>query len=994
MSGLISGIVSNVDMLLAWLSSGVRSTLKDYCVLSSASDVKTLIAEDGSCVSVLMINGSKKIIGDLELDEVVSALNNSLQPAFQDEGHQLQFVFNRNSERIEEQLKSSVAPYRQTAKNLGLSLDDMFTDKINHLKTFCSYEECFMVVWSRPSLITETIERDSLENMENSKEIPLSLNAQNLFGSYVSLKNKHAAFLRQIFTALEDSQINYQTLDVIKACRKLRQSLHHKMTANDWEPILPYHNKDPKVGKNDMPPIMAPSLSQKSNDFSHAWYPMLSEQLFPADIDIEPNGLIKLGSLYYASCHMTLPPKNILPFAKLFASIDMEIPWQLSVSLSGGALVKTSMKKMAATLLQFSNAKNKLVKEALEYLSDVALHGGAVVSLKINALTWSTDPDEVLSRQEMILKSLQSWGVATFVPSRDDPVENFLATQPAFLSSTGTPAALAPLTDILPMLPILRPSHVWETGAATFRTEDGKLFPFQPGSSHQTAWNEIIFAKPGSGKSVLMNAMNLATILTPGSALLPFVGIIDIGPSSSGLIQLIRDALPEKDKDKALYKKLKNNPDYAINVFDTHLGSRYPTEQDRLLIVNFLSLVMTPVGENKPYASSDTLAMAVVDEIYNVFSDSYSAGKPKEYTPYILEEVDETLKELGFDIKGEHTWWSVVDFLFKHEKYREASAAQRLAVPTIQDCISVARQTPSIKDLYEKPLVKTGENLLDFFTRSISESVKQYPILAHPTKFDVSDAHILSLDLDEVAKAIGASATKQTGLMYMLARFVIGRKYFLDKEFVKNIPQEYRRYHLEKIKAILGTKKRICFDEFHRTSALEAVKNQVVTDQREGRKWNIQVVLSSQVLEDFPDQMVKIANGVYIMSGGLAYREISSRFSLSTTERYILKDKINGPSSAGAPFLYIFNTKKGNYSKFLYSTVSSVELWAFSTTSEDVQLRTMLTEKLDAVSARQILAKEFPSGTAKEYIEKLMEESGKPALEVMADLMEEIIQRH
>ena len=53
-----------------------------------------------------------------------------------------------------------------------------------------------------------------------------------------------------------------------------------------------------------------------------------------------------------------------------------------------------------------------------------------------------------------------------------------------------------------------------------------------------------MYARPGSGKSVLSNAINLALCLSGGITRLPRIAIIDIGPSSSGLISLLKEALP------------------------------------------------------------------------------------------------------------------------------------------------------------------------------------------------------------------------------------------------------------------------------------------------------------------------------------------------------------------------------------------------------------------------------------------------------------------
>jgi intracellular multiplication protein IcmB len=90
---------------------------------------------------------------------------------------------------------------------------------------------------------------------------------------------------------------------------------------------------------------------------------------------------------------------------------------------------------------------------------------------------------------------------------------------------------------------------------------------------------------------------------------------------------------------------------------------------------------------------------------------------------------------------------------------------------------------------------------------------------------------------------------------------------------------------------------------------------------------------------------------------------------------------LNGPSRKGVPFVYNFVTKSGQYSQYLFSTISPVELWAFSTTAEDATLRSQLTDELGSASkARHILASEFPGGSAKEAIEKLVEATSDPSV--------------
>ena len=86
----------------------------------------------------------------------------------------------------------------------------------------------------------------------------------------------------------------------------------------------------------------------------------------------------------------------------------------------------------------------------------------------------------------------------------------------------------------------------------------------------------------GGGKSVFLNALNFAFVTQAGLSRLPWVSIIDVGPSSSGLITLLQENLPENKKHLAAYHRLRMTEDFAINPFDTPLGCRYPVSYTHL----------------------------------------------------------------------------------------------------------------------------------------------------------------------------------------------------------------------------------------------------------------------------------------------------------------------------------------------------------------------------------------------------------------------------
>lgn len=100
--------------------------------------------------------------------------------------------------------------------------------------------------------------------------------------------------------------------------------------------------------------------------------------------------------------------------------------------------------------------------------------------------------------------------------------------------------------------------------------------------------------------------------------------------------------------------------------------------------------------------------------------------------------------------------------------------------------------------------------------RSFLDAIDAYVILKEPTQFDLGDAQIVSLDLDEVAPRGGSTADRQSAVMYMLARHVLGARFFLMPDDVKLMPEKYQPYHAERVEAIREDPKRFCYEEDYR----------------------------------------------------------------------------------------------------------------------------------------------------------------------------------
>ena len=60
---------------------------------------------------------------------------------------------------------------------------------------------------------------------------------------------------------------------------------------------------------------------------------------------------------------------------------------------------------------------------------------------------------------------------------------------------------------------------------------------------------------------------------------------------------------------------------------------------------------------------------------------------------------------------------------------------------------------------------------------ALVDASEAYVVLKEPTRFDLGDAQIVSLDLDEVATRGGEIQDRQSAIMYMLARHVLGSRF-------------------------------------------------------------------------------------------------------------------------------------------------------------------------------------------------------------------------
>lgn len=964
MSRIGDGIISIVETILNFTAAGSHRNMENYCDLETADNRTTLVMRDGSLVSIIKLDGTKRLVGADEYISICEKLTNGFSSYMGSGGHAVQVYFERDPDAVGREIDTMMHASVETAKRLNLNVSDVIDDRKSVLGSWCAREVSYVAFFTTPEALgKDAILRARLTQKEaNAKVKAPFVDAQNPIIAVGELRDRHASFVAASCADMRDAGLLIRPLDIHEAVRTIRMTIDPGFTSDDWKPYLPGDPLPTRISRRD----------KSGRDISDLLWPRLSLQLFPRDIHIEGSDYITVGERTYSPIFINLPQREITPFSVLFSRIaEYNIPWRVSFLIESGGLKAVSIKHMVTSLLAFAHNDNKLINEAYEELkAGVERKGQVDAKLRISLATWAPSDNIKLVKQRssQLARAVEGWGSCDVGEASGDPPASFVSSSLCVSSGSIATAAAAELSEVIQQLPITRPASPWQDGGSIlFRTPDGKIMPYQPGSSKQDMWIDLIFATPGSGKSVLLNATNFALCLSPGLQRLPRIFIIDIGPSSKGLVSLLSEALPENQKHLVMYARLRMTPEYSINPFDTQLGCRFPMPLERAFLVNFLTLLATPVGRQDPFDGIADMAGLVVDEMYTMYSD---ASMAKPYSPNIDTNVDLAVAEAGLKVDRKTTWWEVVDALFKAGKTHAASQAQRYAVPLVPDAVSACNAEP-IRQMFSKIVTPSGEPLVDSFGRMISGAVREYPILSSPTVFDIGEARVISLDLDEVAKTGGEAADRQTSVMYMLARY-LARDFYLNAENLADMPPDYRAHHKKRITEIREDIKRICMDEFHRTSKSRSVREQVVVDMREGRKWGIHVVLLSQSIDDFDAVMAEFATNIFILSAGNAptVDKVCGVFGLNATDRFALERRVHGPRAGGPTFLAMFRTKEGNNVQLLTNTAGAIEMWAFSTTVEDAMIRDRLYAELGPAKARSILAKVYKGGTAKPDVER------------------------
>lgn len=982
-------------MMFAILKS-MRINADDYCDIVNTYHEDTLVFADGSMLSLLKFNGFESVIELHDLYDFMDRIALDLNELFLKQGYRMVFRFSRET-ADNDTLLDILHRKHNTAKRLNLDVDFILEEQ------FDSYEDTVYKEYAYIGLITSPHVLDKLDkSMKDDEKIvkqPIA-HGMDLYSQDSSVYGKHQAFVTKVVNSLSNPNyyINVQKLDIVHVLRIIREQIYMEGNEQEWLPALMVDD----IRYYDLPKgyrsnVAVPYLPDPT-DISHLVPEPLGQQLLGSGFHKVsekglPSNVVKIGEHLFLSAMATTTPKVPMPFNELFTllngitakneqGVEYPIPYAISFELSSKG--QLAVKESLGSFIGSFGYQNGVIYRTL---SDLHKEGEkyAVVGFRCSVMTWARHQEQgVQSLKERYLRlcgAFEAWGGIGVQHFSGD---NYLQWRNNIIGlgvKNNCQMNLVPMTEALKLLPWQRPlSPFAGRGSVIYRSVDGKIMPFELVSDLTPDQHMIVTGTKGSGKSVFLSNMLFEHVVNPKNQNLPRILVVDVGFSSDGVVQMIRNALPEHLRHLAVTKSLKNNADTAINFFDIKVGLKKPTDSERTVCIGFLNALLTPKEKPMGIEGMSDLVPMLVDDAYRIYLGNDDDSTPKLFSTASNKELNELLIELKpfeFEhratkavtgqvtylipqatfpvetalelsrILQEHANYAPTEVL-KQKYYRARDLAWRLAMPTLPDLLNIIKQD-KYSDIFKHHL-ETGDKFIDRATQIITMAVRAYPIFANTTSFDIDNANIAVLDLQEV---IDKSNPQHTSLFYQICLNLFGRNFaFQEGEMQKVVPDSYMDYYRQWQKDIKITRKLLLIDEFANMQSAPVGMLNIEKAMLEYRKHGMIMVLASQQASHFRyntgTRTINLLTGANYWISLSTPSDIDLDFAVDTYKipNNVVRefDHIRFEKGLGSVF-YLFVAGKGKkYHLFPNFKLGSKMLWICNTTPNDRAMRAVMLE--------------------------------------------------
>lgn len=801
-----------------------------------------------------------------------------------------------------------------------------------------------------------------VKNLPNAIHMPYG---QALLSKSVAILHKHEGMTSTLLADFNHRTVGLSVtlLSVSEAFERVRRFADREIPqAPNWKARINGQEGAMRTANTNASPAPTPL---------HLGLQVLSRKVIG---DIGAVETAQIGNTWYGSTVVVEGPVSPRqdPVETTFSSLmrkvqSAKIPVCISYEILPNGLQYNRLNQGLNKILGSLGPNNRQISLAYKELYEHQHNYGTVdpvIGLRIALSTWHKEKAKAESALLELNLAVQGWGSAKSSSESGAPDYARISAIPEFAAHSHAPILPAPLQESIYMSPLMRQASPWDQGQLLFKTNEGVIYPVGIGTSKHAAYVTGVCAPSGSGKSFWTNRFHTCLALSPGAMQLPYICNIDVAPSGVGYLRMLRCILPKSMHHLMVYFKVLNDAAYCVNPWDIQLGCTGPTGAERDFITSVLEIVFNGIGEEM-----SQLISVIIDEAYRMFSPTSTTARLWErgYHEQVTRELDEIGLATGDD--KEVTVFQVVDALFRAGRIETARIAQRYAVPRMED-LSRVLSSGRVKQLYGTAKTGvSGELLLEKANRMLQNAVNQYPVLSSVTQIDIDNARVSVIDLQNVVSNSSESGLEFAGMMYLYARHLGARNYFLHEDDIRLVCRpEYMAYQEKRVRGIRQTPKVLTYDEWHNVRRVKGVLSLNEKETRETRKFRVYVNYVTQYITDYPPEILSGMTSVFVVGQASSQQNEHAKLELdlTDTDMNILKQ---GLDKIGR-FWAWFRLREGPVTAVLNNDVGPLETWCYTTDDKDAPLRDELERLIGETEAVTYLAETFPTGSAATYLDR------------------------
>lgn len=997
--------LDSLDEIVRGYRGWTKADHSQYFPLVCPHSNDSMALFNGSLLSVIKIDGYLGQYVPGAFDSLCTEWQTFIRNTAQDKtskGFDLFWSFEYDPEGMQDKTHHYREKMIRASQRRGIDVRDILEEEAEVYGKICANETQLLLVVTHIDSLPISDRKDALA--QSGKDRSQALRGKDAMLMSMGIKGIeaiHEQHVNKVMIFLQEAGMGYTAhrLNCYDALTAMRMSLVPGVTAG-WRPKLTINDTRFRTTEGVSLGHKVAQGTEQPNDWSFMLPPPLHSQMVP-DGMVDLGRYVVSGSRTYAPMYVSELAVDPRPLEELLIMCHRRrLPIRLVYSMMSNSDQANYWNRMFASIFTFASASNKQIKKADDAMREYQLSGGAVLGYGLSIATWAeTDVTysqngearygvkQLQKRAQDVEALVQQWGGQQVDSIFGCAVQGLFGATPGYAVPSTAPKAPQIELDVVKQLPLMRPARLWEPdNSIWFRTEEGVLSPYQPMSGRQNAMLSLVLGGMGFGKSNLISEHIHYFANHPDASVTPYIRGIDFGASSSGVIDLIRESLPDDRKHEAVFEIFATDGSFVKNMFDTRPGLKYPLQDHRKFLESWL-LVLCDGLIDTPSMMSNVVAVlhAAVERVYEMNDPDSNLFQGKMYSPATaLPEVVQAVAKVNMTGIDEHTtYWDITNSLLHYalehnddQVMYAAKLAQRYCSPEFRDVVHAADQLSS---QFEGMPTVDGVPLTSAVARALMNANAAFKCFSGVTNTDISESRICVFDMSE-AFGRGTSAyddwlrTVYFAVVYrLLTEDLFVNKDMSGEEIKLNQRQlgcsdallDWYMVYLEQQDQV---DKVFWADELHRLGRVQGGLDIIASMGYEGRKYKVGLLLGTQVPENMPPTMLPLASSIFVFgtnqSNEMA-RTIQRLFDLNDDECAILA-KITKPNAEkGAEVFCIHKVDSGTQRLKLHFQLGAIKRWAYATETDERGLRGILyREGKSTAWARQTLARHVPSAKA------------------------------